>query len=362
MNKMSSKKWFVSFICICLTVLLLMALTIYLFDPFCYYRIPENRLIVNSYRFLNAGIAKNATYDTVMIGSSMTQNFNMNSFRNKLGLNPVKLSVAGMSLEGLDLTYSQVCRIGKSKNAFICIDLPSLEKSDESLDSYATYLYNASIWDDYKYLLGYETWMRLFPLNVGIDLFSKTGRELPRFYGTYDIDTIGEWDHDAIYSAENIKNNYLRQIDQITVPNLIGIQERMRKNVDVLLDIIGQNPEQKVTLFFPPYSALMWYNSQKQGYYEVYQDIKKYIVESVSDNSNIQIYDFQCMPIINNLDNYKDVTHYSAKINEMMVDCFLTGEYKIDKDTVLTSINKLGLLIEEFEANNTAWLEQDVAE
>ena len=58
-------------------------------------------------------------------------------------------------------------------------------------------------------------------------------------------------------------------------------------------------------------------------------------------------------------DEFMDQTPYDEWLLNILN---IFKEYKIDKDTVLTSINKLGLLIEEFEANNTAWLEQDVAE
>ena len=72
---MKAKKWLITLFASVVSVLLVMALTVYIYDPYCYYRIPDDRLIVNNYRFLNAGIAKNADYDTVILGSSMTQNF-----------------------------------------------------------------------------------------------------------------------------------------------------------------------------------------------------------------------------------------------------------------------------------------------
>ena len=352
---MSSKKWIISFLSLSITVMIILMSIVYVYDPFCYYRIPENRFIVNNYRFLNAGIAKNADYDTVIIGSSMTQNFNMNSFREKLNLNPVKLSVGAMSIEGMELTYNLVDSVGKADNVFLCIDAPPLNKAEDDLSTYATYLYNETELDDFKYLLGYETWMRLLPLNVGFNSLEKAGKKLPSFYGTYNIDNIGEWHSQAVYDKNIIIENYLNNNSGLSEQNTEGVYERMTSNADRIIDIFSNN-EKKITFFFPPYSALFWYNSTESGLFEEYNKIKEYIVNKVEDMPNVTVYDFQAIPEICDLDNYKDITHYSAQINEYMVDCFANKKYIVTSDTIGKSIDDLKEQVKTFEANNSEWL------
>ena len=56
---------------------------------------------------------------------------------------------------------------------------------------------------------------------------------------------------------------------------------------------------------------------------------------------NVTVYDFQAIPEICDLDNYKDITHYSAQINEYMVDCFANKKYIVTSDTIDKSIDDL---------------------
>ena len=353
---MSAKKWLFRLSISIISILLIMASVVYMYDPYCYYRIPEDRLIVNNYRFLNAGIAKNADYDTVILGSSMTQNFNMDSFRSKLGMNPVKLSIGAMSIEGMELTYDLVDRVDKAQNLFVCIDLPSLNKAADTLDTYATYIYNDSPLDDYKYLLGYETWMRLLPLNVAFITADAVGIDLPSFYVCENIDNIAAWHSDATYGAEKVKKSYISNNTGLSIQDGNGVRERMKSNADKIINVVCSDDTKNVTLFFPPYSALYWTDLMDCGFFEEYMAIKEYIVNQVDSMSHVTVYDFQPMDIISDLNNYKDVTHYSADINEKMVDCFSEKAFLVDSTNISDSIARLEKVIAAFQAENADWL------
>lgn len=355
-KELSPKGWVIGTLVLSLSMLVCMAMFVYEYDPFCYYRIPDDRLIINNYRFVNAGIAKNAEYDTAIIGSSMTQNFHMDKFREELDMSPVKLSVGGMSVEGTTLTYKQLIEIGKVENLIFCIDIPSLNKDVDNLETYATYLYNENELDDYKYLLGYETWMRLLPLNIGFNVLEKMGIQIPSSYGTHAIDTIGEWDADAKYGEKYLKKQYLEGTHQVSSQNLDEASERMKRNVDVLLaEIFSKRNEQEIIFFFPPYSALYWHGAQQQGYFEMFQEIKKYIVEKAVSVEGIRVFDFQSIPQIADLDNYKDISHYSAELNDLMVEWIAAEEYLVNTQTVEDHIGDLRSRVLEFVAQ-TEWV------
>lgn len=354
---MKAKKWIVSLFAAIISFLLVMALTVYIYDPYCYYRIPEDRLIVNNYRFLNAGIAKNADYDTAILGSSMTQNFNMDSFRTKLGMNPIKLTVGAMSIEGMELTYNLVDRIDKAQNVFVCIDLPSLNKEKDALETYATYLYNDSPFDDYKYLFGYETWMRLLPLNIAFNLAESIGINLPSSYACKNIDNIGEWHSNSTYDGEKIKENYINSNTGVSVQNTTGVHERMIRNADKIIKIVCSDDTKNVILFFPPYSALYWSDLMKRGLFDEYMLVKEYIVNKVEEMPYVTVYDFQSMDSTSDLNNYKDITHYSADINEEMVDCFAEKRYLVDSTNISDSIRSQEQIIDIFNKENADWLQ-----
>lgn len=335
--------------------MLAMMSIVYIYDPYCYYRIPEDRFIVNNYRFLNAGIAKNADYDAAIIGSSMTQNFNMDDFREKLGVNPIKLTVGAMSIEGMELTYNLVKEVDKAEKIFVCIDIPSLNKEKDALATYATYLYNQTPLDDFKYLIGYETWARLLPLNIAFSAAEKIGIDLPSSYGTHNIDNIGEWKSKDVYDESILIESYLNKDTGLSKQKTINAYNRMVKNADKIIELMCSD-EKEIVFFFPPYSALYWYDSMKNGLFEDYMKVKSYIVNQVEDMENVSVYDFQPIPQTSNLKNYKDITHYNAKINGYMVDCFANNQYAVSSANIDNSINDLKERVEIFKNDNSDWL------
>ena len=351
---MSSKTWIVSILTMCLAIFILMGSVVYIYDPYCYYRIPSDRLIVNNYRFLNAGLIKNVNYDTAIIGSSMVQNFDMKLFREKLHMSPIKLTVGALSIEGVDVIYSAVKRKGSARNIIFCIDIPSLNKEEDALKVYPLYLYDDDPSNDFRYLYGYETWMRLLPLNLFFSLLEKSGKKLPQFYGTHDIDDIGAWDKDALYGEQYVLRDYQNNLNQISEQNLHDIDARMKKNADKLIEIllnvgVVENEKMSYIFFFPPYSALMWSQAIRSGYFRPFQSAKQYVVDRLDGRQNVSIFDFQILPEIMDLNNYKDTTHYSAKINDLMIEHMANGTMKVDRDTIDDNINQLMIMVRSFD-------------
>ncbi len=351
---MSSRKWLRSLFLFCVLIFVVLGATVYLYDPFCYYRLPRDRFIVNNYRFLNAGIIKNVDYDAVVIGSSMAQNFRMELFREHMGMNPAKLTLGALSVKGFELLYEKVKHVGKARSVVFCIDLPSLNQEEEDQKIYPTYLYDENPWNDYKYLYGYETWMRLLPLSVLFGLVNEAGVPLRRFYGTKNIDEIGAWDGDFPYSKEIVMRDYLSGAGSLSEQRTDGVYERMIANADKLFKIMeyDENDGKQYYFFFPPYSVLYWYDARQKGYVDVYQEVKREIVARFDSKKNVKIFDFQAMDEIADLDNYRDITHYSGRINDLMVEYMATGRMLVDSISVDRTIEKLEVMVERFAASD----------
>ncbi|MBQ2253326.1 MAG: hypothetical protein II328_05005 [Clostridia bacterium] len=355
---MSPKSFLISFFALSLALLLLMGAAVYLLDPFAYYRYEEGQLIVNNYRFVNPGIAKNVDYDAVVVGSSMTQNFDLPLMREKLGVDPVKLTVGGMSVEGMELTLDLVKREGKAKTVFVCLDLPTFNKEKDDLSTYATYLYDEDALNDVKYLCGYETWMRLLPLNLGFRALDAAGKKIPNSQATRDLDTIGEWHSSATYSAENLKKTYYKTLEDLEeeTESEQEILARMKKNADKTLALFAEETELEFVLFFPPYSQLFWNGATLTDHLSPYLAAKEYVAARVAEYDHLTLYDFQSMAESADLDNYKDYTHYSKDLNDRMVECFATGDFLVDEVTIRDANAALVARLEEFQEENASWL------
>lgn len=353
---LSIKTWLLTFFITGIAILFTMALSVFLYDSSLYYRMSDNRLIINNYRFINPGITKNADYDTVIIGSSMIQNFSMSEFREQLGENPIKLSVGAMSIEGMSLTVDQVMREGKARKLYLAIDLHQLTKDEDDLGTYATYLYDDEPLNDFRYLLGYETWMRLLPLNIGFSALDRIGYEIPTSFATRNIDDLGNWANDFVFSEALIKETYLNDGYPISAVDSDKLEDEMKANADLLLELFASLHDVELTVFFPPYSALYWHEIRKAGNFDTFMAIISYLVNEMATMENVTVFDFHGIPQIGDLNHYKDPTHYGPEINSLMVGYFQGMEKEIRPDNVDPFILELEQVIDEFEAANSDWL------
>lgn len=319
-----------------LFVLLAAAGTInYIIDPYQVYRkasfykpIFDNDKY--NERYINPGLARNYEYDSVIIGTSMTENFLASEIDQLLHMRTMNLAISGASAYEENQMLQVAIGTGKVKNVIWGIDVFSFRGSPSRLtyDEASTplYLYDDNILGHYKYLLSSDT------LGMDIDCLkfpAKFNRNFDkRFYWgdkyTFSsTSTINEWKKGEFLN-EAERNDY-----QIEV---------LKKSIDYnLIPCIRKNPHTKFYLFFPPYSVLAWSDCREKGILADCLKFKKYIFETTKDFKNVELYDFQDEKDITfNLDNYKDPTHYSHDISLRIINSIarkesLVTEKNIDK-------------------------------
>ena len=91
---LSYKGALLSVVLLALLACLFAGALVVLVDPFFHYHKPLKGFPyqVDNQLSQNPGMAKNMEYDSVILGSSMTVNFNTNWFEELMGLNTIKLS------------------------------------------------------------------------------------------------------------------------------------------------------------------------------------------------------------------------------------------------------------------------------
>ena len=91
---MSAKKFVRNFIIFFLCICILLTGIVFIADPLFQYHKPwltETPYLYNSV-YQAPGLARNTTYDSVLLGTSMTENFQTDWFDRELGWNTVKLT------------------------------------------------------------------------------------------------------------------------------------------------------------------------------------------------------------------------------------------------------------------------------
>lgn len=321
---MKPGKWIISYFSVILAMLIIFSAVTYIIDPFMQYRVRDNTYMLND-RFVSAGLIKNYDYDTLMLGSSMTQNFDMEQFRKTLNVKPLHVGIGAMTLHEMNELIDLADEIGRAQKYYICVDLYQYVENDTSSKN-PPYLLKSDPLSRLRYSLSYESWFRYMAVDAGMVAMKKLNMNVPAsFARKSSIDMLGSWDADAVYGKDITINNFLNgafAISEVEVTD--DLEENMKNNMDVLLEKMAEKPEETV-FFFPPYSSLYWCDTQTKGLFEIYMNAKEYFVTSASEYG-FKVYDFQGEDFTKDLDNYKDITHYSAKINDWITDKFATEE------------------------------------
>lgn len=290
-------------------------------DPYNLYR--DKKLAHGmQQRLLNAGLIKTYPYNTVLLGSSMTENFSMQELAENFNCRPVKLSLSGATQYEIKFLLEKAVATGKVQQAFICLDLDAFDRGvNEQRVPLPEYLYDSSYLNDYKYVFNIQA--------IGDSL--KAVKNM--YKNKYDTqDSLYAWGKDYTYSEQDVLKRYdwrtkastSGEIDQALLDKL---QANYRAN---LQEIVQTNPQVQFVLFFPPYSVLMYDLWAQQGKLATYLAFKSWLAQQFLQYKHLAVYDFQTeAKVITNLDNYKDYSHYKPEINSQMLQAMAREQNRL---------------------------------
>lgn len=353
----SSRKFIVAVTITSLLCLLCIGLISFLVDPFFQFRAKPDTRYFLSPRLATGGLAKNYDYNTVVLGSSMTQNFNLNILRELYpDAKPVRLSTGGMDNLELEYVY-QLIKKDKVNRFIINLDIPQFNVVFEEI-RYPTYLYEDGILNKLKYLYSYETFVRFAPIDIGLTLYLKDKSYIsPKYDMKTNIDNIGNNSLENEYGAEFVKNLYLSN-RTVSPQHLENMQSRMEKRLDTLFAHLSPEkyPNAEFIFILPSYSALYWYHSRNSGYYTQFLNFTRHIYDRVAKYSNASIVFFFDIEEITDLNNYADITHFNPAVSDKILQNIANPEYKLNRANIDYKLNRLDSLVNKFAEQNKDWL------
>ena len=314
--------------------------TVIIIDPFFHYHKPLSFINYfmdnNQQRYMNDGIVRNFDYDTIITGTSMTENFKSSQFDELFKTDSVKVPFSGGSYKEINDNIEVALKNNKSiKYILRSLDYNSINTESEKLryNSYPTYLYDNNIFNDYKYILNRGSFFQCL-LNI-FTSFSADSKKI-------DFDKYSSW-----RSQEKGKEVILRTYKRIEKENIEKSLsqediERIDKNIEEnVIKLPKQYPNTKFIYFITPYSIVYWDDLNQKG--EVQKQImaEKYMIEKILEIPNIELYSFfDNYEMITNLDNYKDAGHYMEHINEQILIWIKDKKYRLTKENYQYYINK----------------------
>ena len=341
----TEKRWTISLIVVTFFTLLVFAVVMLVLDPVLNYG-PEKG-ITSYYQYStiysNPGIAKHYEYDSVMVGTSMIQNTDVDKCDELWNCNMVRLPYSGGTSYDmksiLDICFDSGNDI---KTVYWELDQFQLMSSaTEHRYPVPEYLYNYRWTDDLSYLLNLDVMYHYGLNNV---LGSLRGQKAPA--ERRGITFGGEYSKSAVLSG------YTRPEKSKEISTFEGtaLQTKVDANLDNILSLVKRHPDTEFVFFMPPFSVLYWDKEVRNGTFEATMDATQYVLEKLLDYENVTVYYYQGeQEIISNLDHYKDFSHYGNWINDLLTQYIAENRNQVTNENYEEYIQNLKDYIHSFE-------------
>ncbi|MFC7678760.1 copper amine oxidase N-terminal domain-containing protein [Paenibacillus sp. GCM10028914] len=290
-------------------------------------------------RYQNPGLAKNYDYDTIIIGTSMTQNFLPSEVGQALGGTAMKLSIEGSTADEHYYTAKLALETGKVKKVLWGLDYFSLKaNTKQASEQFPSYMYDDIWWNDYKYLFNYSVYDQLFKSLYGKMLGNK-GREL---------EYLNNWNQKATFGAEEVMKSYNKasQRDVYFGINEESLDVVQKSFTDNILSLVEAYPDVEFYFYYPPYSILrqtMWQESNPARFNNQIT-MRKWMFEQFAAHDNVKLYDFQTeSEWTYNLELYKDLSHHKQDVNSWIAAAIGRDDvkYRVTRENIDELNNKL---------------------
>lgn len=328
---MTSKKMCISILCIAVALLVLIGGITAVIDPFFHYHSPWDWQYYRLYnhRYQNDGITRHFEYDSIIVGTSMIENFKTSECDALFGVRSIKIPFSGASYKELNNAIVRATEYNPElKTVFRAVDLGRLftEKDYMRYESYPDYLYDDNLLNDVSYL---------FNKDIFVD-DTLTAIEYTSFASeSYSFDRYSNWHAKAVYGKESVMAEYYRpkatgKIMEFSAEDEALIRGTISQNVT---DVIAANPDIEFYLFFPPYSILYWDSLNQTGNIERYMEGQKLAIEMMLEYENVHVFGFfDEFELVCDLNLYKDELHYSEDINSKMLIWMHDGTHELTLD------------------------------
>lgn len=324
------------------------ALVIYV-DPFFHYHPPLEGFpyVVDNQLSQNPGMAKNMDYNSCIIGSSMTVNFDTDDFKEIMGYDTVKLSYSGaypkddyniLSIVFDKSTYAR--SRNKVEAVFFAMDIPVMTADTEEIKyPLPEYLYDDKLLNDVNYVLNKDVFMQY----IFRPVIQGKGSDLSEIYFS--------WWTPEYYNIQWVMHTYEEppKVEKELVKDARIPQTGVNLDINIL-PFVRENPDTQFYFFFPPYSILYWHNVMQDNIFEATMSQYQYVADRLLEFDNVHLFYFQNLEEITDLNNYADYSHYKPEINRYMVECFESGECEIHtSEQMKDELTKMRGIIDEFD-------------
>lgn len=333
-EKASHRRWICGTLALTLLALLLFALPTICIDPLFHYHgpLPGFAYPLDNERYQNDGVLRHFSYDSIITGTSMTENFKTSEAERLFGGTFIKAPYSGGRYKEVN---SALCRAYASGHEIRCVirgldsHMLITDKDAYREDySYPSYLYNNNPFDDVQYVFNKTI---LFNYTLKVLDYTADGNQ------TTSFDDYANWSTNPafVYGAESVLAPYeFAQTPPPSVPLTEEEREMIRGNLQQnVIDLALAHPETTFYLFVPPFSIVFWGMQYNEGGVERMLDAEQLRAEMLLEVPNIRLYSFaDNFSLVCDLDNYRDYCHYGEWVNAWMLEQMAAGNYLLTRE------------------------------
>ncbi len=339
---MQAKKYFKVIILFTVSFLILIAGSVLIIDPYFHYHKPLKFLSYylnnQEQRYINDGIGRYFEYDSIITGTSMTENFKSSLFDKLFNSNSIKVPFSGGSYKEINDNLKRTLKRKKGiKYVLRGLDYGSIIQNSDKMNynNLLTYLYDDNSLNDYKYLFNKVVVIKGLG---GVITYTLLGKNTTTF------DEYSNWDNKVKSGKENVLRDYKRnkikniKEERLEKKDIEIIDKNIEKNV---ISLVKKYQNTKFIYFITPYSIVYWDQLKQEGKIEKQIMAEKYMIEKLLEYPNVELYSFfNNYEMICNLDNYRDPGHYMGKINDKILYWISKKEYQLTKENYEEYIRK----------------------
>ena len=342
---MKSRRFIIIFLSILFGGLVIVATANIVIDPIFHFHAPLKGVsyVMDDERYQNNGIVKHFTYDAMITGTSMTENFKASQLDELFGLKTIKTCFMGGSYKEISDNIRTALEnnpelklVVRATDQFDIINDPDKHPSTDpdTAFEYPWYIIDNNPFNDVEYVLNKAL---LSDTLKDIKLTISGGKST-------DFDEYMNWESQYIFGKESVLATYVRP--EITGENA-HISESDKKLVQAnieqnIIDLANDYPDVKFIIWIPPYSVCFYDQEYRTGKLIRDMDAMETEIEMLVDVPNIELYGFADREdIVTDLSLYKDVAHYGSAVNVEVLNCIATGRGRLTKDNYKQYMEKV---------------------
>lgn len=335
-EKLSHRRFFLGFFGALTLALGLVGSFNYIVDPFHYYHglTAINHVFFPGFqRYQNVGLARSFKYDTVVIGTSVTENFLPSEIDRSWGGRAIKLSISGSTSYEQYLILRQAIATGQVRRVIWGLDISAFygppQRVRDDQGRFPFFMYRR------PELLNLEYPLSLSTVNLSLRVL--------RGWGETDLDQLDAWYKRATFGEAAVLKSWTGSCSPSAAKYRTGrfalpaamvrqMRQAVRQN---LLSQIRANPAIVFYLFLPPMARLI-YLPAADGVLTYALPLRRYLAETVAGEPNVRMFDFQTMDsLTEDLSRYKDTLHYDLATSEYLIKAMHDGEERVDRSQLL---------------------------